>query len=193
MIFLIILIVVLTVGLIGVGLLLIKEQLASPQSVSLPSGLVPELLWKRPVWVPWPLATWKVILFVLIGLFGLWDLIDSLNFYSRFGIAPGPCSFLLPVGGAVLVFLGVRDWLRLQALKTRGQLAQGVIFDRWTIQGKGKTYCVAYYFELPWGSLDGSRVIRAEVNKRVYHAFQIGDAIPIRYLPDKPKVCRVES
>jgi hypothetical protein len=107
-------------------------------------------------------------------------------------MVPGPCSFLFLAGGAVMFYLGLQNWQRIQALATRGQMTQGIVFDRWITGARGRQYCIAYYFDLPWGSPDGSRVIRAEVNRQVYHAFQMGDSIPIRYLPDKPQVCRVE-
>ena len=126
---------------------------------------------------------------MIIGLYGILDFISSLGFLIWLEVPPGIFSFLFLVGGAMLFFLGLRDWQRIQTLKTTGQMTQGVIFDRWV---NGNNYCVAYYFDLPWGSPDGSRVIRAEVNGQVYRAYQIGESIPIRYLPDKPQVCQVE-
>lgn|GEM_PF-4547001 len=190
---------------IGLGLLLMQPEqaphrpghhLSTPEPASAANHPpFSELSWPRPLWAPWPLTPGKAILLMVIGLLGMSNLILSLVFLIWLEVPLGPCSFLFPVGGGVLFFLGVRDWQRIKALETQGQLAQGVIFDSW-VTGRGRTlfpsYNVAYYFTLPWGSPDGSRVIRAENNRQVYQTFQIGDTIPVRYLPDKPQICRVE-
>lgn len=48
---------------------------------------------------------------------------------------------------------------------------------------------MAYYFKLPWQS--GS-VVRAEMNAEAYRAYQVGDPVQVRYLPENPQVCRLE-
>jgi hypothetical protein len=196
--------VVLTVSLIGVGLLLMQQEPAARQPTSRLSGpgseLAPassdsalsELPWKRPVLPPMPLTSGNAVLYMIIGLFGIANFISSLGFSIWLELPLGTCSFLYLIGGGVIFFLGLRNWQRVQALKSRGQLTQGVIFDRWLRGSRGLSQCVAYCFDLPWGSPEGSRVIRAEINGQVYRAFQIGDSILIRYLPDEPQVCRVE-
>lgn len=191
---------------IGLGLLLMQPEQAShrpehrlstPESTPVANHpAFPQLSWQRPLWVSWPLTTGRAILLMVMGLLGISNLILSLAFFIWLELPPGLSSFLFPVGGGILFFLGVRDWQRLKALKTRGQLVQGVIFDRWVI-GRVRTifpsYNVAYYFDLPGGSPDGMRVIRAENNRQVYQAFRVGDPVQVRYLPDKPQVYRVEG
>jgi hypothetical protein len=136
--------VVLTVSLIGVGLLLMQqEEQAPPRPASRPSGsgsglapgdshpVLSKLPWQRPWWVPWPLTTGKAVLFMIIGLSGSLDFIGSLGFLIWLEVPLGIFSFLFPVGGGVLFFLGLRDWQRIRALETTGQMTQGVVFDRW--------------------------------------------------------------
>jgi hypothetical protein len=193
-----------SVSLIIAGLYLMQQEQTTRRPASLPpspgSKLAPassdpalsELSWQRPFLPPIPLTTGNAVLYMIIGLFGIGNFIFSLAISIWLELPLGTCSFLYLIGGGWLFFLGLRNWQRIRALESRGQLTQGVIFDRWLRGSRGLSECVAYYFDLPWGSRDGSRIIRAEINGKVYRAFQIGDSISIRYLPDQPQVCRVE-
>jgi hypothetical protein len=93
---------------------------------------------------------------------------------------------LLPLG---MLIKGMRDWQKINALERRGQLTQGVLLDRWSGFYRASVYSVAYYFELPGGT---APMIRAEVNKGAHQAYQVGDPVQVRYLPDNPQVCRLE-
>jgi hypothetical protein len=212
--------VMLTVGLIAAGLWLMQQESASRQpesrpvspglelpSASSPPVLPPGLQWKRPYRVSWALTRGNVGLPIAYGC----GLIITLPFlYFWFGgfdpstwprLSPFRCIFLLPfvviplliVGTQVWTLVkGVLDWQKVKALETRGQLVQGVLLDRWSGLGRGSEYCVAYYFELPWGSPGGGPLVRAEVNQAAHRAYRVGDPVQVRYLPDNPQVCRLE-
>lgn len=155
-----------------------------------------DLGWQRPLAVP---LTWTktsaIILMVLVtGLIGVMSVLTIVGLASRLNLAAWPgnlvwiAAFLLILSvPALLLIHGIQEWQRVKALEARGQLAQGVILDRWGISGQGR---VAYYFDLPGGS---APVVRAELNDYAYQAYQVGDLVLVRYLPDNPQVCRLES
>jgi hypothetical protein len=114
--------------------------------------------------------------------------------------SPFGCIFMLPFVVIPLLIVstqawmlvkGLQDWQKVKALEAQGQLIQGVLLDRWSGLSRGSQYCVAYYFELPWGSLGGP-LVRAENNKEAHRAYRVGDPVQVRYLPDNPQVCRLE-
>jgi hypothetical protein len=120
---------------------------------------------------------------------------------DRSDFSPFACIFMLPFVVIPLLIVstqvwrlvkGVQDWQKVKALEARGQLIQGVLLDRWSGLTRGSQYCVAYYFELPWVSPGGGPLIRAENNKQAHRAYQVGDPVQVRYLPDNPQVCRLE-
>lgn len=212
--------IVLTVGSIAAGLWLMQQESASRQPASrpvspgleLPSAssrpaLPPDLPWKRPYRVPIALTGSNAGLsiaygcglivtlpFVLFWLNGF-TAIDRSDF-SLFG-----CIFMLPFVVIPLIIVGtqawmlvkgVRDWQKVKALEGRGQLTQGVLLDRWSGLTRGSQYCVAYTFELPWGSPGGGPLVRAENNKEAHRAYRVGDPVQVRYLPENPQVYRLE-
>lgn len=76
------------------------------------------------------------------------------------------------------------------ALRWRGQLIPGTLFDRWTDTDSDgdRLYCVAYRFTPP----SGPQMTKAEYNRAAYDAFASGASISVRYLPNKPRVSRLE-
>jgi hypothetical protein len=115
--------------------------------------------------------------------------------------SPLGCIFMLPFviipllivsTQAWMLVKGVQGWQKVKALEARGQLTQGVLLDRWSGLTRGSQYCVAYYFELPWGSPGGGPLVRAENNREAHRAYRVGEAVQVRYLPDNPQVCRLE-
>jgi hypothetical protein len=214
--------VVLTVGFIVVGLLLMQQEQAAPRSASHPAdppgselpptssppALPPDLRWQRPYRVPWALTSGNAGLSIAYGLCLILTLpvvifwVSGFAAIDRSNLSPFRCIFMLPFVVIPLLIVstqvwmlvkGVRDWQKVKALEARGQLVQGVLLDRWRGLTRGSQYCVAYYFELPWGSLGGGPLVRAENNKEAHRAYRVGDAVQVRYLPDNPQVCRVES
>jgi hypothetical protein len=142
------------------------------------------------------LTGWNAALFMVLGPIGMGNVLLFLGLAGGLNPAAWPRNlpwvfvFLLVLSAqALLLIYGVREWQRVKAVEARGQVTQGVILDRWVRRGRGSAYCVAYYFELPWGS---APVVRAEINDEAYRAYQVGDAVQVCYLPDNPQVCRLE-
>jgi hypothetical protein len=212
--------VLLTVVLIVVGLWLIQQKSASRQPVSPPVGPglelpsassrpvpPPGLQRKRPYRVPWALTRGNAgrsiaygcgliltLPFVLFWLNGF-AAIDRSSF-SLFGCIFMLLFVLIPlliVSTQVWALIkGVQDWQKAKALEERGPLTQGVLLDQWSGLTRGSQYWVAYYFELPWGSLGGGSLVRTENNKEAHRAYRVGDPVQVRYLPANPQVCRLE-
>lgn len=96
------------------------------------------------------------------------------------------------IGIAILIFsiTGLRNYLRL---RTSGQETWATVFERWqdTDSDGDPTYAIAYAFRasLPDGTL--KLVTRAEWNKTVYNATQIGSRVRVRYVPDNPEINRL--
>lgn len=99
---------------------------------------------------------------------------------------------LLGLAGLGVALWGGWELKQVWALEDRGQMIIGVIFDRWVADPYRRPPCVAYYFDLPGQPNERSRVIRAEYNRTAYNTYQVGDSVQIRYLPDNPKICRLE-
>lgn len=212
--------VLLCFGLVGVGLWLMQQDAGSrpppirpaAPGLELPSAssrpaLPPDLQWKRPVRVPWAITRRNAGLSIAYGFGLILTLPFALYWVSGFAardwsnFSPFGFIFMLPfvviplliVGWQVwLLIKGVRDWQRVKAMEARGQLIQGVLLDRWSGLTRGSQYCVAYYFELPWASSGGGPLIRAEANQEAHRAYQVGDTVQVRYLPDNPQVSRLE-
>lgn len=101
-----------------------------------------------------------------------------------------PLLFML-VGLGIGIW-GGRELKQALALDNRGQIIEGVIFERWVADPYRRPPCVAYYFDLLGQPNGRSRVVRAEYNRTAYNTYQVGDSVQIRYLPDNPEICRLE-
>ncbi|MGB9632594.1 MAG: hypothetical protein ACPL8I_04660 [Chloroflexaceae bacterium] len=80
----------------------------------------------------------------------------------------------------------------LDELRNRGQITQGVVFDRWMEQDSDgdKIYCIAYAFQ----SNDGNIITRAEkIDYDLYRRYERGTAVRIRYLPDNRQISMIEQ
>ena len=209
-----------TVGLIVAGLWSMQQKQASRQPASRPAGPglelpsassrpvpPPDLQWKRPYRVPWALTRRNAGLSMAYGFGLILTLPFALYWVSGFAaidrsnLSPFGYIFMLPFVVIPLLIVstqawmlvkGVRAWQKVKVLEERGQLAQGVLLDRWSGLTRGSKYCLAYYFELPWGSPGGGPLLRAEVNQAAHRAYRVGDAVQVRYLPENPQVCRLE-
>jgi len=51
---------------------------------------------------------------------------------------------------------------------------------------------VAYHFSAITSDGRSRDVVRAERNVPAYARFASGDPVRVRYLPDKPEICRIE-
>jgi hypothetical protein len=97
---------------------------------------------------------------------------------------------LFTVIGGVMLGGSLRTIYLSSQLALQGQLAPGLIIDRWTETDSDgdKTYLVSYHFSVP----GGPPVTVAEYNQKAYQKSQPGDPIQVRYLPNKPETCRLE-
>jgi hypothetical protein len=109
-------------------------------------------------------------------------------------ILPALCGLLpFTIFSGGLIYLGVRLLKRDQALKTHGKIAQATIIDKWVRHLKGTKHYVAFEFQAksPKGTL--KRYHCAEYNPRVHKHYEIGDTVPLRYMPHNPAICRLEA
>lgn len=212
--------VLLTVGLIVAGLWVMQQEQASRPAVSRPTApgleqpstssrpaLPPDLQWKRPFRVHWALTRGNAGMAMAYGIGLIVSLPFVLYWVSSFAardwsnISLFGFIFMLPFVVVPLLIVGIQgwmmvkgvlDWQKVKALEERGQLTQGVLLDRWSGMSRGSRYCLAYYFELPWGHPGSGPLVRAEVNREAHRAYRVGDLVQVRYLPDNPQVCRLE-
>jgi hypothetical protein len=154
-----------------------------------------DLGWQRPLAAPmaWTKMNAVLLIGIVIGPLGVTSLLTivGLTYYLDLSAWPGQllwiALFLLILSVlALLLINGLREWQTVKALEARGQLAQGVLLDRWGVPRRGY---VAYYFDLPGGS---APIVRGEINDEAHRAYQVGDLVRVRYLPDNPQVCRLE-
>jgi hypothetical protein len=78
-------------------------------------------------------------------------------------------------------------------LTTEGVGTTGVVVDRWTQWIRTKHQCIAYRFEVPAGDGTQRTVVHAESNPAAYQNYRVGMAVPVRYLPEIPTICRLDS
>jgi len=100
-----------------------------------------------------------------------------------------PFSILaIGVGVVVSGLVAVRRFLKI---RSGGQLVQGAMIDKW--EGRdgegGICYYVAYAFRDPTGKVFSS----AEQSGMAYNKLNIGDSVDIRYLPENPKISKLEN
>lgn len=169
----------------------------------------PLLSLPRPKRIQQPLTTFTGgyllgfgLLFSGLSLFAFSHLLGQFLTQPQAGLLRSKLPLLL--AGAALLFglffliSGGRIFWQALALHSQGRLTGGVLFDRWIELGRvgragyEKHYCVAYYFELPWQPRGSPPVQRAEYNRTAYHSLRLGDPVLVRYLPDNPKICRLE-
>jgi hypothetical protein len=116
---------------------------------------------------------------------------------------PNPIGLLFVVGlGGVFILVGLgvlyaggKAQKQLNQLRTAGVQTQGMLFDRWTDKDSDgdTTYYVAFAFK-PLNAMMGAPVIsRAEQNKKLYDKYRVGDTLSIRYLPNDPTICMVQT
>lgn len=111
---------------------------------------------------------------------------------------PAYWIFLMSGMGGIFTLVGllmIRNGLlsigRAGQLGRQGQVAQGLVVDRWTETDSDgdKVYVVAYRFN----ALGHPPVTIAEYFHRgLFDKLQLGEAVRVRYLPDKPQTCRLE-
>lgn len=99
----------------------------------------------------------------------------------------GGLFFLFGLGMVYGSIKAIVEWFDL---RTHGHMTQAVIFERWqdTDSDGDATYFVAYAFR---AGPQRQMITHAEQNHKLYKHYQIGDRVPVRYLPDEPTICQV--
>jgi hypothetical protein len=92
--------------------------------------------------------------------------------------------------GVAMVYSSGQGVNNARALARRGETTTARLTERWieTDSEGDKQYCVAVRFAVP-GRPD---VTVAEYNRRAYDRFFEGASISVRYVPDRPEICRLE-
>jgi hypothetical protein len=105
----------------------------------------------------------------------------------------------LPLLAGIVVVIWARRREELaQQLDQRGQIASGVVIERWHQRrhnsGQRGGPCATYHFDVQL--LDGQtrQIVKAELIDLVtrFQRLQVGTSVQVRYLPDDPNVCRIE-
>jgi hypothetical protein len=93
--------------------------------------------------------------------------------------------------GLFMMSNGLRSIGKAGQLARQGQVTQGLVVDRWTEKDSdGDTvYVVAYRFNAPGHP---PVTIAEYFHRGLFDKLQMGAAVPVRYLPDKPQTCRLE-
>jgi hypothetical protein len=75
-------------------------------------------------------------------------------------------------------------------LRSKGEEAQATIFDTWEESGSdSSSYYVAYAYRVP---RFGKQIFtNAEQSIQAYKKLNIGDKVPLRYLPGDPQIAKL--
>jgi hypothetical protein len=105
-----------------------------------------------------------------------------------------PILVLIAFGVGLLLW-GRKTLQRDKRLQAYGRITHAEIIDRWARWGyRSSWHCVAYRFRAP--SPEDNVLLTytfAERNYEAYHQLRVGDRVPLRYLPEDPSVCRLET
>ena len=113
------------------------------------------------------------------GLPDLWAL-AFVSILGFMGLAVG--LWMLKIG-----FTAGSNYLNL---RSKGEETQATIFDAWEERGSdNSSYYVAYAYQVP---KFGKQIFtNAEQSMQAYRKLNIGDRVPLRYLPDNPKIAKL--
>jgi hypothetical protein len=105
------------------------------------------------------------------------------------------CWWPLPLSGLLMLRVAGRRYDAARQLEQAGQLAQGIVVDRWWQRGREAGNAVAYQFDAPLPDGSSRQVVKGELVDLVtrYTRLQIGTPVQVRYLPTDPNVCRIEE
>lgn len=101
------------------------------------------------------------------------------------------------IAGSYLLVVSGNHLFQIFTLNRHGQKTMGIVFDKWQQEGwrrKRRTPildCVAYYFDIQ-DETGRLRVVRAENNAAAFRVLSEDNVVKVRYLPDKPEICRLE-
>lgn len=106
----------------------------------------------------------------------------------------GGIGGLFTLFGLAMLFSSIKSIAHLRRLRLHGRQTQAFIFDRWTDKDSDgdTTYFIAYAFQLNLPGRGPVTVTRAEQNEYVYKRYQVGDSVPVRFLPEDPNICQLQ-
>ncbi len=90
------------------------------------------------------------------------------------------------IGGWMLL-AGIKTGRTFMVLKSKGEVTQAIVFDRWEESGSdSNSYYVAYAYQVPGF---GKKIFtNVEQSIKAFRKLKIGDKVALRYLPDDPKI-----
>jgi hypothetical protein len=91
--------------------------------------------------------------------------------------------------GALMIFATLREWQTLQQFQTTGVDTQAQIVERYSGNFRG---IKNYFFRVRFENNGHIYENRVEVNVVQYTRYQVGEEIPLRYLPTDPNVLSIE-
>lgn len=107
----------------------------------------------------------------------------------------GGIGGLFTLIGLVMISSSIMGIVNTSRLRLGGQVARGIVFKKWTdTDSDGDTmYYVAYAFKAEMRGKEVQHISRAEPNKILYDNVPVGGGLMVRYLPDNPHICRVDT
>lgn len=107
----------------------------------------------------------------------------------------GGIGGLFTLIGLVMIVSSIMGIVDTSRLRMSGQVTQGIVFKKWTdTDADGDTaYFVAYAFNADVPGKGFQRILRAEQNKPLYDNVPVGGGLMVRYVPDNPHICRVDT
>jgi hypothetical protein len=98
---------------------------------------------------------------------------------------------IFAVGSIALVIQYLQILYHIILLACRGRQAMAQVVDKWVEDG-GLTnnYCVSYRFKAD-PSLSFVHYA-AEDNDTAYHKLSVNDHVMVRFVPDRPEICRLK-
>jgi DNA-directed RNA polymerase subunit RPC12/RpoP len=107
----------------------------------------------------------------------------------------GGMGGLFTLIGLAMMSSSIMGIVNTSRLRLGGQVARGIVFKKWTdTDSDGDTiYFVAYAFKAEILGKGVQHISRAEQNKKLYDNVPVGGVLMVRYLPDNPQICRVDT
>jgi len=92
--------------------------------------------------------------------------------------------------GIWMLKIGVTAGSNFLNLRSKGEETQATIFDAWEENSSDSvSYYVAYAYQVPQF---GKQIFtKAEQSMQAYKKLNIGDKVPLRYLPDDPQIAKL--
>lgn len=88
-----------------------------------------------------------------------------------------------------------RAWRSVRRLYTQGRIAPATIVNVWRSANARRqvSYCIAYEFEVTQPDGQVQTILSAEYNELAFETLRLRQQTPVRYLPENPEICRLET